>query len=145
MGSRVLTAVGDDPHVGLDDLHVDAVLLLPDDDRPPQPDVLPLLLGSVRGDGIVGLAGAPPAGRAGFWRKTESDRQKYLDFFLLLWFSTKMSKCASGGAESDLPSRSRGPCSPGSPPPPACPARPRRCPGRPASPRGRPRSGPATG
>lgn len=30
-----VTSVGDDSHVGLDDLHVDAVLLLPDDDRPP--------------------------------------------------------------------------------------------------------------
>lgn len=104
-GRHVLTAVGDDPHVGLDDLHVDAVLLLPDDDRPPQPDVLPLLLGAVGGDGIVGLAGAPPAGRAGFWRKTESDRN-ILDFFLLLWFSTEMSKCASGGGGGVRPSQS---------------------------------------
>lgn len=70
-GSRTSTSVGDDPHVGFDDLHVDAVLLLADDDRPPQPDVLPLLLTAVRGDRITGVACATPAGRAGLWYRTE--------------------------------------------------------------------------
>lgn len=63
--------MGDDPHVGFDDLHVDAVLLLSDDDRPPQPDVLPLLLGAVRGDRVMRVACATPAGRAGLWSQTE--------------------------------------------------------------------------
>lgn len=74
-GRRVLTSVGDDPHVGLDDLHVDAVLLLSDDYRPPQSDVLPLLLGAVRGDRIVRLAGATPAGRARLWYRTRKKKQ----------------------------------------------------------------------
>lgn len=68
VGGWTSTSVGDDPHVGFDDLHVDAVLLLSDDDRPPQPDVLPLLLGAVRGDRITRVA---PAGRAGLWYQTE--------------------------------------------------------------------------
>lgn len=96
-GRGVLTTVGDDPHVGLDDLHVDAVLLLPDDDRPPQPDILPLLLSAVRGDGIVGLTGAPPAGHAGFWRKTESDRQKCFILFYTFGFQPKCPNVLLGG------------------------------------------------
>lgn len=61
-----ITSVGDDPHVGLDDLHVDAVLLLPDDHRPPQLPVLPLLLQAVCRDGVVGLVHPAPVGRLGF-------------------------------------------------------------------------------
>ena len=45
--------MGDDSHVRLNDLHVDAMLLLPDDDRPPQLAVLTLLLSAVRRDWIV--------------------------------------------------------------------------------------------
>lgn len=60
-----ITSVGDDPHVGLDDLHVDTVLLLPDDHRPPKLPVLPLLLDAVRGDGVVGLVHPAPVGRLG--------------------------------------------------------------------------------
>lgn len=43
----MITSMGDDSHVGLDNLHVDAVLLLPDDDRPPQFAILTLLLSAV--------------------------------------------------------------------------------------------------
>lgn len=57
-----VTSMGDDSHVGLDDLHVDAVLLLADDDRPPQFAVLPLLLCAVRRDGVVGLTHPAPVG-----------------------------------------------------------------------------------
>lgn len=71
VGGGTSTSVGDDPHVGFDDLHVDAVLLLADDDRPPQPDVLPLLLGAVCGDRIAGVACATLAGRVGLWYQTE--------------------------------------------------------------------------
>lgn len=60
--TSAVTSMGDDSHVGLDDLHVDAVLLLADDDRPPQFAVLPLLLGAVRRDGVVGLAHPAPVG-----------------------------------------------------------------------------------
>lgn len=138
------TSVGDDPHVGLDEPHVDAVLLLPDDDRPPQPHVLPLLLGAVRGDGIMWLAGAPPAGRTGLWQRTQNDVHSTDTFVIeLLPVSTGTRGRSQPGTH--LPSPSRGRCSQGSPPPPACPARPRRCPGRLASRRGRLRSGLATG
>ena len=57
--------MGDDPHVRLDDLHVDAMLLLPDDHRPPQLPVLPLLLSAVRWDGVVGVTGPAPVGCVG--------------------------------------------------------------------------------
>lgn len=57
-----VTSMGDDSHVRLDDLHVDAVLLLADDDRPPQFAVLPLLLSAVCRDGVVGLAHPAPVG-----------------------------------------------------------------------------------
>ena len=62
---KCLTSVGDDSHVGLDDLHVDAVLLLPDDDCPPQFAVLPLLLSAVRRDWIVMLTRSTPVGCVG--------------------------------------------------------------------------------
>lgn len=78
-GRGTSTSVGDDPHVGFDDLHVDAVLLLPDDHRPPQTDVLPLLLGAVRGDRIPGVAGATPAGPAGLWYQTEQHTSVIMD------------------------------------------------------------------
>lgn len=119
--------MGDDPHVGFDDLHVDAVLLLSDDHRPPQPDVLPLLLGAVGGDRLTRVARATPAGRAGFWyqnnthpllperRRGRSDEvtasrrslgrlDSILDSILTFFFSIfaftsryQMSKCVSGG------------------------------------------------
>lgn len=54
--------MGDDSHVGLDDFHVDAVLLLPDDDRPPQSAILPLLLSAVRRDRVIRLACPAPIG-----------------------------------------------------------------------------------
>lgn len=60
--------MGDDSHVGLDDLHVDAMLLLADDHRPPQLDVLTLVLGAVRRDGFVRLARTTPALRFGIWK-----------------------------------------------------------------------------
>lgn len=57
--------MGDDSHVRLNDLHVDAVLLLPDDDGPPQFAVLALLLGAVRRDSIVRLTRPTPIGHIG--------------------------------------------------------------------------------
>lgn len=47
--------MGDDSHVGFDNLHVDAMLLLPDDDRPPQFAILTLLLSAVGWDWIIRL------------------------------------------------------------------------------------------
>lgn len=64
--------MGDDPHVGLDDLHVDAVLLLPDDHRPPEPAVLALLLRAVRRDRVVRLARRAPLGCVGVWRREKA-------------------------------------------------------------------------
>lgn len=124
VGRCVPTSVGDDPHVGLDDLHVDAVLLLPNDDRPPQADVLPLLLGAVCGDEIIGLAGASPAGRAGLWQQTNNNAgfrtgSRVFDQY-------QIGKCVSEGRShtgTHLPSPSHGQCSRGSPLRPACPAR----------------------
>lgn len=54
--------MGDDSHVGLNDLHVDAVLLLPNDDRPPQFAILALLLDAVCRDWIIRLTCPTPIG-----------------------------------------------------------------------------------
>lgn len=57
--------MGDDSLVGLDDLHVDAVLLLSYDDGPPQPAVLTLLLGAVGWNGVPRLVRPTPIGCIG--------------------------------------------------------------------------------
>ena len=59
------TSMGDDPLVGLNALHVDAVLLLSDDHRPPEPGILLLLLSTGGGDGLAGLTARTPAARPG--------------------------------------------------------------------------------
>ena len=53
------------PFVGLNALHVDAVLLLSDDHRPPEPGILLLLLSTGGGDGLAGLTARTPAARPG--------------------------------------------------------------------------------
>lgn len=50
-----VTSMGDDFLVGLNALHVDAMLLLADDDRPPQLPVLTLLLCTVSRDRFMRL------------------------------------------------------------------------------------------
>lgn len=55
----------DDFHVGLDEFHVDTVLLLPDDDRPPQFAILALLLSTVCWDCVVDFTGTTPIGSIG--------------------------------------------------------------------------------
>lgn len=92
--------MGDDPHVGFDDLHVDAVLLLSDDDRPPQPDVLALLLGAVRGDRIMRVACATPAGCAGLWYQTEEETT------VVFFYTRFLAWCRSTGVEPVMSSGS---------------------------------------
>ena len=61
--------MGDDLLVGLDALHVDAVLLLPDDHGPPQLALLPLLLRAARRDWLHRLPRPAPIGCSGIWLK----------------------------------------------------------------------------
>lgn len=61
----MITSMGDNFHVRLNDLHVDAVLLLPNDDSPPKPAILALLLCTVGWNCVVGVICLTPINGTG--------------------------------------------------------------------------------